>query len=82
MQGTIKFYNTAKAYGFVTQDSGEDIFFHISGIEKVEAEDGYQKAAFLPREGDVVDFQIEDTDRGPKAIDLVLVTPASEMHGE
>ena len=81
-QGTVKFYNTAKAYGFITQESGDDLFFHISGITKVEGEDGYPKASFLPREGDEVSFSVEGTDRGDKAVNVELVTPASQMEGE
>jgi CspA family cold shock protein len=34
MNGTVKFFNTAKGYGFVTDEGGEDIFFHRSNVKE------------------------------------------------
>ena len=70
MQGMVKFFHKDKAYGFITQEDGNDIFFHISGVTRVQADDGYEKPSFYPREGDVVSFEVEDTDRGTKAINI------------
>lgn len=68
MQGVVKFFHKDKAYGFITQDDGNDVFFHISGVVRVQTEEGYEKPSFYPREGDVVSFEVEDTDRGQKAV--------------
>ena len=56
--GTVKWFNNAKGYGFVTPDSGEeDIFVHFSAIEM----DGYKTL----KEGQAVEFDIE---QGPKGL--------------
>ena len=58
-EGTVKWFSTSKGYGFVTRESGEDIFIHYSGIEG----DGFRSL----REGDKVEFEVEETDKGPQA---------------
>lgn len=55
MQGTVKWFNDAKGYGFISQDSGEDVFVHYSTVQM----DGFKTL----REGDMVQFEME---RGPK----------------
>ncbi len=84
MQGTVKFYNFSKGYGFITQDGGDDIFFHVSGITRVDLEDGTSRHSFMPEEGDVVEFELEDTDKGPKAVNIqkMDVDMASEEAAE
>ena len=68
MQGTVKFFNAAKGYGFITPDDGEkDVFVHISAVE--------QSGLGTLAEGQKVAFDVE-ADRkgkGPKAIELKLV---------
>ena len=61
-QGVVKWFNTKKGYGFITRESGEDIFVHYSGI----IGDGYRSL----NEGDKVEFEIEDTNKGPQAINV------------
>jgi CspA family cold shock protein len=60
--GTVKWFNPRKRYGFIEQDEGEDIFVHESGIVS-----GYIK------EGDRVEFDVEQSDRGPRAVNVKKV---------
>jgi CspA family cold shock protein len=66
--GTIKWFSDRKGYGFITRDSGNDVFVHFEGIR-----------AGGPRslnEGDKVEFSIEKSPRGDKAADLVVLEAA------
>ena len=65
MQGTVKWFNDAKGYGFISQESGEDVFVHYSAIEM----DGFRTL----REGDKVEFEVK---RGPKGLHAVSVRRA------
>ena len=68
MQGTVKFFNAAKGYGFITPDEGEkDIFVHISAVE--------QSGLGSLEEGQKITFEVEPDrkGKGPKAIDLKVV---------
>ena len=58
-QGIVKWFNDRKGYGFISQEDGNDVFVHFSSIEA----DGYKTLS----EGDTVDFDIEESDRGPEA---------------
>jgi len=60
MKGTIKWYNARKGYGFVQGEDGKDIFVHRSSVPE---------GVFL-NEGDAVEYEVEDSDRGPKAINI------------
>jgi len=60
MKGTIKWYNGFKGYGFIGGEDGTDVFVHHTAIP-VEI-DLY--------EGDHVEYQVEDSDRGPRAINV------------
>jgi CspA family cold shock protein len=62
MQGKIKWYSEEKGYGFITDDGGKDYFVHRTDLG------GYQ-----PTEGDEVAFTPQQTDRGRKAVDIVLL---------
>ena len=62
-KGKVKFYNTTKRYGFITGDDGTDYFFHQSGL----SDDIYVK------DNDNVEFEVEDGDRGQKAVNISLV---------
>ncbi len=55
MTGTVKWFNEAKGFGFISQQSGEDVFVHFSAIEG----DGFKSLA----DGDQVEFNVT---RGPK----------------
>ncbi len=63
MKGTVKWYNSRKGYGFIQLDDGKDVFVHRSAVPM---------GTFLS-EGDKVEFEIEDSDRGPNAKDIKKV---------
>ncbi len=57
VEGTVKFYNDMKNFGFIAGDDGKEYFVHVSGI----------KEGTRLREGDKVSFEVVEGDRGPKA---------------
>ena len=57
--GTVKWFNDRKGFGFIQQENGEDIFVHYSSINM----SGYKSLA----EGELVTFEVEEGDRGPVA---------------
>ncbi len=58
-EGTVKWFSEKKGFGFISQEEGEDVFVHHSSIDMP----GFKALA----EGDRVSFEVEETDRGPKA---------------
>jgi len=58
MKGTVKWYNSRKGYGFITGEDDKDVFVHKSAIP-----DGID---FL-HDGDQVEYEVEETERGLKA---------------
>jgi cold shock protein len=63
--GTVKWFNDAKGYGFITQESGEDVFVHFNAIQA----QGFKSLA----EGDKVEFEVT---RGPKGLQAANVRKA------
>lgn len=61
-QGTVKWFNDSKGYGFIQKNSGGDIFVHHSGING----DGFKSLA----EGSAVEFSVEETPKGPRAVSV------------
>ena len=60
MEGTVKWFNNSKGYGFIgRQDGGPDVFVHYTAIQG----DGYR----VLNEGDVVEFEVEQGPKGPQA---------------
>ncbi|MCD4740303.1 cold shock domain-containing protein [archaeon] len=57
MKGKVKWFNTRKGFGFIEKEDGNDIFVHINDIEG-----GVQL-----NDGDEVEFEAEDSPKGPKA---------------
>jgi len=58
-QGIVKWFNDRKGYGFISQEEGNDVFVHFSSIQST----GYKTLS----EGDRVEVEIEESDRGPEA---------------
>ncbi|MAF33053.1 MAG: cold-shock protein [Desulfobacterales bacterium] len=58
-QGTVKWFNDRKGYGFINQEEGQDVFVHFSSIDEA----GFKSLS----EGDRVSFDVEESDRGPEA---------------
>ena len=61
-QGTVKWFNDAKGYGFITQEAGDDVFVHFSAIQA----QGFKSLA----EGDKVEFEVT---KGPKGLQAANV---------
>ena len=68
--GTVKWFNDAKGYGFIERDDGEDVFVHYSSISG----EGYRTLG----EGTVVEFDIEEDSKGPRAANVVIIQAAAE----
>ena len=64
-RGKIKWFNDAKGYGFIEQESGEDVFVHFSAIQM----DGFKTLA----EGQMVDFEIQTGNKGLHAANVTRV---------
>ena len=62
MKGTVKWFNAAKGYGFITPESGEDVFVHFSAIQM----DGYKSL----KEGQKVSFDVTQGQKGPAASNI------------
>jgi len=58
-EGTVKWFNEAKGFGFIEQDNGPDVFVHFSQIEG----DGFKTLA----ENDRVSFDVSEGQKGPQA---------------
>ena len=65
VSGTVKWFNESKGYGFISQDSGPDVFAHFSAI---------QSSGFRPlQEGQRVEFTVTEGEKGPQASNIVPV---------
>ncbi len=62
-EGVVKWFSDRKGFGFIEQENGQDLFVHHSAIDMA----GFRTL----NEGDRVSFEIEDTDRGPKAKNVI-----------
>lgn len=63
MNGTVKFFNTVKGFGFISGEDGKDYFAHSTSLT----------AGVSVKEGDKVSFDVEQGDKGPKAVKVVKV---------
>ena len=65
LTGKVKWFNAEKGYGFITRDDGEkDVFVHYSAITG----DGFKSL----KEGDAVEFEVVQGDKGPQAKDVTV----------
>ncbi len=62
IQGTVKWFNDAKGYGFISREGGPDVFVHFSAIQM----GGFKSL----QEGDQVTFEIVQGQKGPQASDV------------
>jgi CspA family cold shock protein len=62
LTGTVKWFNDAKGYGFISREGGPDVFVHFSAIQGA----GFKSLA----EGDRVEFEIVQGQKGPQAADV------------
>jgi cold shock protein len=65
VQGTVKWFNSSKGYGFIGQENGTDVFVHFSAIQM----DGYRRL----EENQKVEFSVEEGPKGPQAVNVVVV---------
>ena len=64
-QGTVKWFNESKGFGFITQEDGTDVFAHYSEIQA----QGFKTL----NEGDVVSFDVAEGNKGLKASNIVKI---------
>ena len=65
MNGTVKWFNAEKGFGFITSEEGKDLFVHFSEIQK----DGFKTL----EEGEKVTFDVKEGQKGPQAANVVVV---------
>ena len=68
-QGTVKWFNASKGFGFIQRQTGEDVFVHFSAITM----DGYKSL----NEGQAVEFEVK---KGPKGLQAETVTSLYNLH--
>jgi CspA family cold shock protein len=65
-EGTVKFFNPVKGFGFITTTNGEDIFFHKSNVKNT----GFRDVLV---QGDNVQFELKQEQKGKRAYNIVRV---------
>ena len=63
--GTVKWFNGSKGYGFISRESGPDVFVHYSAIKA----EGFRNL----EEGQKVEFEVEQGNKGPQAANVTIV---------
>ncbi len=64
-EGKVKWFNETKGYGFIQRDDGQDFFVHYTAIQ----EEGFKTLT----EGQRVSFEVVETEKGPKATNVVKI---------
>ncbi|MCH5333558.1 MAG: cold shock domain-containing protein [Agathobacter sp.] len=62
MQGTVKWFNAKKGYGFITADDGSEVFVHFSALKM----DGFKEL----KDGEKVEFEVTSGEKGPQAAEV------------
>lgn len=62
-KGTVKWFNNQKGYGFISDEAGNDVFVHYSGLNM----EGYKTL----EEGQAVEYDLTDGVKGPQAVNVV-----------
>ena len=62
MKGTVKWFNAKKGFGFISDEEGNDVFVHLSALQM----DGFK----VLDEGDEVEFEVIDGEKGPQAANV------------
>ncbi len=65
-QGTVKWFNAEKGFGFISTEEGQDVFAHFSAIQS----DGFKTLD----EGQKVEFDVEQGQRGPQAVNITKLS--------
>lgn len=64
--GIVKWFNRAKGYGFISREGGKDVFVHYTAIQG----GGFRNL----EEGQQVEFSVEESPKGPQAVDVVALS--------
>lgn len=72
-RGTVKWFSDQKGYGFIQRESGDDVFVHYSEITG----SGFRTLA----EGESVEFEVQQADRGPQAVEVERLNPPADRTG-
>ncbi len=62
-KGTVKWFNNQKGYGFISDEAGNDVFVHYTGLNM----EGYKTL----EEGQAVEYDLTDGEKGPQAVNVV-----------
>ena len=62
MNGTVKWFNAKKGFGFISDEEGNDVFVHFSALQM----DGFK----VLDEGDKVEFEVVNGEKGPQAVNV------------
>ena len=63
MQGTVKWFNAKKGFGFISDETGKDVFVHFSALQM----DGFKEL----KDGEAVEFEVVEGEKGPQAANVV-----------
>ncbi len=66
MQGTVKWFNNQKGYGFISDETGNDVFVHYSGLNM----EGFKSV----EEGARVEFDVTEGTKGPQAVNVTVLS--------
>lgn len=65
-QGTVKWFNATKGYGFLSDADGKDVFVHYSALQM----DGFKEL----KDGEAVEFEVVDGEKGPQAANVIRLS--------